>query len=284
MSETDTIEEERVPNPYNMRKPWHESDGKRMAAADEVYYEEENPEPKKATRQKSAPQTSKDTNYKKRYDDLKKHYDSKVSTHKQQIEELKAQMQPEEVVYEAPKSDEELESFRDKYTDLADTVETIASKQVELRLDGVNEKLSALEQRELEIAHREAQTALQEKHPDFSEIRNSDDFHKWAEDQPVQIQDWIYNNPNNVGLAVKALDLHKSDSGIRQNSRPQRSPVNAGNQTSAADMVSTKTTNVEPRQAKIWTENEIAKMSLDQFDKYEDEIRLAQSEGRIRKG
>ena len=49
-------------------------------------------------------------------------------------------------------------------------------------------------------------------------------------------------------------------------------------------MVSTKTTNVEPRQAKIWTENEIAKMTLDQFDKYEDEIRLAQSEGRIRKG
>ena len=36
-------------------------------------------------------------------------------------------------------------------------------------------------------------------------------------------------------------------------------------------MVSTKTTNVEPT-AKIWTEDEIAKMSLDQFDKYEDEI------------
>ena len=192
-------------------------------------------------------------------------------------------MQPEEVVYEAPKSDEELESFRDKYSDLADTVETIASKQVEARLNGVNEKLSALEQRELEIAHKEAQTALQEKHPDFAEIRNSDDFHTWAEDQPVQIQDWIYNNPNNVGLAVKALDLYKLETGKGQNSKPKRSPVNTGNQISAADMVSTKTTNVEPKQAKIWTEDEIAKMSLDQFDKYEDEIKLAHAEGRIRK-
>ena len=49
-------------------------------------------------------------------------------------------------------------------------------------------------------------------------------------------------------------------------------------------MVSTKTTNVEPRQAKIWTESEIAKMSLDQFDKHEEEIRQAQAEGRIRSG
>ena len=48
-------------------------------------------------------------------------------------------------------------------------------------------------------------------------------------------------------------------------------------------MVSTKTTNVEPKQAKIWTEDEIAKMSLDQFDKYEDEIKLAHAEGRIRR-
>ena len=286
MSETEMIEEEQVPNPYNMKKPWHK-DGqtKPTPRADELYYEQNEAVPNnQATRKtKSAPDTSNDTNYKKRYDDLKKHYDSKIATHKQQIEELKAQMQPEEVVYEAPKSDEELESFRDKYSDLADTVETIASKQVEARLNGVNEKLSALEQRELEIAHREAQTALQEKHPDFAEIRNSDDFHTWAEDQPVQIQDWIYNNPNNVGLAVKALDLYKLETGKGQNSKPKRSPVNTGNQISAADMVSTKTTNVEPKQAKIWTEDEIAKMSLDQFDKYEDEIKLAHAEGRIRK-
>ena len=291
MSETEMIEEERESNPYNMKKPWHKADGKRMPQADELYYDDEAPKPEKAekaTRQKRksapAPKSSDNTDYKKRYDDLKKHYDSKVTTHKQQIEELKSQMHPEEAVYEAPKSDEELENFRDKYTDLADTVETIASKQIDARLDGVNQKLSALEQRELEIAHREAQNALQERHPDFADIRNSDEFHSWAEDQPVQIQDWIYNNPNNVNLAVKALDLYKTETGIRQNSTPQRSLGSTGNQTSAADMVSTKTTNVDPRQAKIWTENEIAKMSLDQFDKHEEEIRQAIDEGRVRKG
>jgi hypothetical protein len=48
-------------------------------------------------------------------------------------------------------------------------------------------------------------------------------------------------------------------------------------------MVSTKTTAVEPKQDKIWTEKEIARMSMDEFDKYEEEISLAMSEGRIRK-
>ena len=46
-------------------------------------------------------------------------------------------------------------------------------------------------------------------------------------------------------------------------------------------MVSTKTTAVDAQQPKIWTEREIAAMSLDQFDKYEEEINLAVSEGRV---
>ena len=35
---------------------------------------------------------------------------------------------------------------------------------------------------------------------------------------------------------------------------------------SAADMVSTKTTSVEPKQQKVWSEREIAAMSMDEFD------------------
>ena len=50
---------------------------------------------------------------------------------------------------------------------------------------------------------------------------------------------------------------------------------------SAADMVSTKTTTVEPKQEKIWSEQEIAAMSMDEFDKYEAEISEAMQQGRI---
>ena len=75
------------------------------------------------------------------------------------------------------------------------------------------------------------------------------------------------------------METGKGQSSIQKRPTPRRQSPEA-----AADMVSTKTTNVEPRQAKIWTESEIAKMSLDQFDKHEEEIRQAQAEGRIRSG
>ena len=46
-------------------------------------------------------------------------------------------------------------------------------------------------------------------------------------------------------------------------------------------MVSTKTTTVEPKQEKVWSEREIAALSMAEFDRYEKEISDAMQEGRI---
>jgi hypothetical protein len=46
-------------------------------------------------------------------------------------------------------------------------------------------------------------------------------------------------------------------------------------------MVSTKTTNVEPKEAKIWTQQEILNLSPAEFDRLEKEIDKAWDEGRI---
>lgn len=279
---SEALLEERESNPYNMKKPWHEADQGPNKQADEVYYEEEQP---KATRKKKAAPSEEEspqeeTNYKKRYDDLKRHYDAKLNEFRQREQELVAASQP---VYEAPKSEEDLTRFREEYPDLYDTVETVAHMRAEEQMRDMRERFSAIEQREMEIARREAENALKERHPDFDEIRGDESFHDWAKEQPEQIQDWVYNNPDNVTLAVKALDLYKLETGKGQKGpgRPRKQSAPAG---SAADMVSTKTTGVDAKQPKIWTESEIAKMSLDQFDKHEAEIREALSEGRVRRG
>ena len=279
---SEALLEERESNPYNMKKPWHEADQGPNKQADEVYYEEDQP---KATRKKKAAPSEEEspqqeTNYKKRYDDLKKHYDAKLNEFRQREQELMAASQPE---YQAPKSEEDLTRFREEYPDLYDTVETVAHMRAEEQMRDMRERFSAIEQREMEIARREAETALQERHPDFDEIRGDDFFHEWAKEQPEQIQDWIYNNPDNVTLAVKALDLYKLETG-KGRKGPGRPRKQAAPQGSAADMVSTKTTGIDAKQPKIWTESEIAKMSLDQFDKHEAEIRDAISEGRVRRG
>ena len=282
-------EEEEVSNPYNARKPWHKQERKQTPnAAESLYYEDDDdnePQQQKATRKKApSSEDEPSTNYKKRYDDLKKHYDQKLSEFKRTEQELRDQAKEAEPQYQAPKTQEDLDRFRTEYPDLYDTVETVAHMRSQQEVEALRSKLSVIEQREAEIAAREAESALQERHPDFDQIRGDDSFHEWAQEQPDQIQDWIYNNPNNVTLAVKALDLYKLETGKGQGSRKRRSGNRQPQGGSAADMVSTKTTNVDAKEAKIWTESEIAKMSLDQFDRHEDEIKIAMEEGRVRRG
>lgn len=286
MSQTEIMEEEQEANPYNMRKSWHKADGKRMPQADELYYEDEVPKPQATRQRKSAPDqddsSNNNHNYKKRYDDLKRRYDQKLGDWKQKEIDLESQLRASEPEYEAPKSQEELQQFRNSNPDLYETVESVAHNIASEQLNTLQPRLSAIEAREHQLAIREAEELMRNNHPDYDDIKGSEDFHTWASDQPEQIQDWVYRNPDNVALASKAIDLYKMESGQVQSSPKRRSNSKQQSSQSAADMVSTKTTNVEPQQKKIWTETEISKMSLDQFDKHEADIRLAIDEGRVR--
>jgi len=274
------LNQEEVSNPYNMNKAWHTPDGPKSDTADGMFFER----PKQQATSEEAPDAveneqapKKRTNYKKRYDDLKRHYDQKLSEFKQKEQELTAMAKNTQPQYEAPKTPEELEKFKTEYPDLYDTVESVAYMRSSEQVNQLQEQLQMIQQREATALKREAEADLISRHPDFEDIRGSDNFHKWAEDQPEQIQDWIYKNPDNAMLASKAIDLFKLETGLSTQTKSQpRKP-----QGSAADMVSTKTTTVDAQQPKIWTEREIAAMSLDTSDKYEAEINLAVTEGRV---
>ena len=176
-----------------------------------------------------------------------------------------------------------MEKFKDQYPDLYETVETVAHLQSERRVEELQGQLSEIQQREADIMRREAETNLRNRHPDFEDIRGDDGFLEWAKEQPEEIQDWIFRNPDNVELASKAIDLYKLENGIRT-SQPRRQSRQSqqSREGSAADMVSTKSTTVDAAQGpKIWTEREIAAMSLDEFDSREDEINQALTEGRV---
>ena len=269
--------EEEVSNPYNARKAWHTPDAPKMGDADGLFYaEQQQATPEEAPEEEAQPR--KRTNYKKRYDDLKKHYDQKLAEFKQTEQELRAEAMQAQPAYSPPKSEEELESFKQEYPDLYNTVETVAHMQSQRQVADLEAQLQSMRQRESEVLRREAESTLKQRHPDFEDLRGDEDFHEWAKEQPEQIQDWIYKNPDNVTLASKAIDLYKLETG---KSQTQSQPRKQRPQGSAADMVSTKTTSVDSKQPKIWTEREIAAMSLDQFDRYEDEIKQAMMEGRV---
>lgn len=293
---TEEVKNEEQPNPYNLKKSWHEGNDKPFKSADQLYFEEPSEKNKlfksddvneaeqvgnveTGNLEASKDEPYKKPDYKKRYDDLKKHYDSKLNEFKTREQELLNEAASNRPAYQAPKTEEELEQFKTKYPDVFEVVETVAHMQSESKAKVLEERLSQLQEREAQMLKQSAEERLMEKHPDFDEIRNSDDFHSWAKEQPQSIQDWIYNNSDNPDLASRALDLFKKDLGIEAAPKKTTSKKTK----SAADMVSTKTTSVEPKSEKIWSEREIAAMSMAEFDKHESEISEAMQQGRITK-
>ena len=284
---TTEVQEENA-NPYNMKKSWHTDVEENFDTADGVFFEKPKAKKKEAIPSEPVEQVAEEESpkdepykrpdYKKRYDDLKKHYDSKLNEFKSREQELLEQAAENRPNYVAPKSPEELEKFREEYPDVYEVVETVSHLQAEEKSKDLKEKLERLQEREKELIRKDAEKRLMDKHPDFEDIRNSDDFHGWAKEQPKSIQDWVYNNADDADLASRALDLFKKDIGM--DVAPKKSNSKRSKK-SAADMVSTKTTSVEPQQEKIWTEKEIASMSMDQFDRYEAEISEAMQQGRI---
>ena len=292
---TKSVKKEQA-NPYNMKKSWHMGDDKPFLSSDQLYFEdpaeknklfksndvneaelEDNVEVENLETVKDTPYKKPD--YKKRYDDLKRHYDSKLNEFKSREQELLEEVTKNRTEYKAPKTEEELEQFAKEYPDVYEVVETVAHLQSESKSKVLEERLQKLQEREEEVIRIEAEKRLNDRHPDFDDIRNSDDFHNWAKEQPKSIQDWIYKNTDDADLASRALDLFKKDMGM---DIPKTTKSNSKQtKKSAADMVSTKTTTVEPKQEKIWSESEIAAMSMDEFDKYEDEISEAMQQGRI---
>ena len=284
---TEEVLKEEQANPYNQKKAWHTGEDKPFKSSNEMFFEEplnevdESDEIEMAKQEEVVEQTDtpyKKPDYKKRYDDLKKHYDSKLNEFKSREQELLEEATKNKADYQAPKTEEELEQFKKDYPDVFEVVETVAHMQSESKAKVLEERLSKLQEREQEISQQEAEKRLRERHPDFDDVRNSDDFHKWAKEQPSSIQSWIYDNTDDADLASRAIDLFKRDFGIDV---PKKETKSSSKTKSAADMVSTKTTAVEPKSEKIWSEREIAAMSIDEFDKYESEISEAMQQGRI---
>ncbi len=275
---TDTQEPQA--NPYNANKSWHEEPEASRGSADSLFFDGEGSDEATSTDEGLAPQKQRGTNYKKRYDDLKRHYDERISEFKQKEQELLAQAQSSQPAYQPPKSEEELEQFRDQYPDLYETVESVAHLRSQKEVQALQQKMQVIEEREAMISRREAETKLRDRHPDFEDIRGDEQFHEWAKEQPEQIQGWIYENPDNVSLASRAIDIYKMERGINVNV-PKTQSGRKTSRNDAASLVSTKTTTVDTKQPKVWTTREIAALSMDDYDRLEKEIDQAAAEGRV---
>jgi len=242
---------------------------------------EETAEPKdqKATPIAERPAKAEDRVFKKRYDDLKKHYDSTINKHKEELTSLRTQLESSTKQFVPPKSKEELEAWRKEYPDVYDMVETIAIDKATTQTAELENKYKNIQLQQEQIAKEKAEVELLKLHPDFNDIRAKDDFHEWAEQQDPTIQSWLYENTSNSKLAARAIDLYKMDRG--QSTLTKKEEKDVKKEAAKAISKTKKATDSDIPKKKIWTTTEISKLKPHQFEKFEKEIDLARLEGRI---
>ena len=222
--------------------------------------------------------------YKKRYDDLKTHYDQKLNAWKQEKQKLSAEAEiaktkQQEAQYAPPKTVEELEQFKDKYPDVYQVVETISHNMAEQKTADLQAKISELTEKEQKLFVQSAYKQLISAHPDFNEIKATPDFLAWLEEQPASIADGIRKNKTDSRWAIRAVDLYKADVGISS------TKVDSKRKSAAAQAVSKTKANPASintgTSGKMWKMSEIQHMKPWEFEKNEAEIDAAQKEGRI---
>jgi len=227
--------------------------------------------------QEQEPQDAEEKTFKKRYGDLRRHAQEQENKLKRQIDDLSKQLQQStEQQIQLPKSEEELAAWAETYPDVAKIVETIAIKKAKEQSASIEERLRALDEREKETVRSKAEMELMKLHPDFDNIRNSDDFHTWVEEQPQWIQNALYDNDNDARSAARAIDLYKADKGIGKKKTSDykeaaKSIVTRGN----------RSTPDESSLEGVIYESQVAKMSSKQFEAAMEDIQKAQASGKF---
>ena len=234
--------------------------------------EEKVEEPKEAE-----PKTAEERSFKKRYGDLRRHQQSKEKEYEDRIKALEEQLtQSTKSEIKLPKSDEDIEAWAKQYPDVAGIVETIAIKKAREQAEGLEARVKEIDEMKATATREKAEVELLKLHPDFGEIRDSDDFHEWAEEQPKWVQEALYENDADARSAARAIDLYKADMGM-STQKPKSDK-------DAAKSVSTKNSRSKPQENEASTylkESQVQKMSPQEYEKRSDEIMEAIRSGKF---
>jgi hypothetical protein len=222
--------------------------------------------------------------YKKRYDDLKKHYDAKLNEFRDERDKLASEVKSAKAMQHvsqgmpAPRTVEELQQFKEQYPDIYEVVETVAGVQTENKVAQLREEIASVKEREESLKKEKAYEELSHTHPDFGELKSDDKFLQWLDEQPEQISNGIYKNNTDARWAGKVVSLYKAEMGISTKKSTKSSQNDA-----AASVTKNQPKDVatSDQKGKIWKMSDIAKLKAWEFEKLEKEIDLARSEGRI---
>lgn len=255
-----------------------EEEIKKLEAEQRGESEEENEEVTKTeeadTEVEEKALSPEEKSFKKRYGDLRRHMQEKEKEWNDKFEAFEKRMKKESIV--PPKSDEDIEEWARQYPDVAGIVETIAAKKAQEMFSKADARLKELDQAQSEAERMKAENAIRKSHEDFDDLRASDEFHDWANEQPKWVQDALYENSDDPASVVRVIDLYKVDKGLTKTAKKAK----------AKDAASTVTrrsrTEVDVDDANdVIRESDVAKMSDKEFEAKSEEINKAIRSGKF---
>ena len=218
--------------------------------------------------------SAEERSFKKRYGDLRRHMQDKEKEWNQKLDALEKRKAKDSII--PPKSDEDIEAWAKEYPDVAGIVERIASEKAKEMFSKAETRLKELDEAHTEALRMKAENAIRKSHDDFDELRQSDDFHNWAEEQPKWVKDALYENMDDPASVVRVIDLYKVDNGLtpaakKQSKKAAASTVAKGTRTS----IDAKGVSGQIK------ESDVAKMSNKEFEDRQDEINEAMRNGKF---
>ncbi len=219
--------------------------------------------------------SDEEKSFKTRYGDVRRHLAAKEKQYNAKIKELEEKLgQTEKLV--PPKSEEELAAWAEKYPDVAGMVETIADKRAKQMFDKANIQLEELSKAKEEATRSRAENEIREAHSDFDQLRDSDEFHNWVEEQPKWVQNALYENTDDAASVVRVLDLYKVDNGLTRSDRKSKTKAAA----SLVDRGSKAKVDVDESSGRI-KESDVEKMSAKEYEKNAESIHEAMKSGKF---
>lgn len=242
---------------------------------EDVGVKEDVSEQTKKTEKKTEVETEEadkeEQSYKKRFKDSQR-YITKLS---QELKELRESAKSAEPTLDNKK---DVEEWMSKNPRVASIVQKIAEEQAKKMFEQAETKFADFEDMKLEATIAKTEAKILKAHPDYLELRDDDNFHKWAETLPKNLQESLYERIDDAVGVIHILDYYK----LRSPSKKVEDEEEDFND--AAMSVKSRSQKSSPREQKFkyeFTESQIEAMSQSQFEKNIDAIDKARKEGKI---
>lgn len=227
--------------------------------------------------------SSKGVDWEKRYKDLQSFQSKRENELRDQIKGLEAA----DSSFKAPTTPDQMDTFKEEHPEVYNMMLTLAHQKASEATQGINAQLQTYEEERMMTEFTEAQSRIKAAHPDFMDVVQGNEFQDWAKGQPAQVQQWIYNNPDDPDLAIIALDRYKAtrDAATAQVAQAahleEEAQQTQADVSSAAQVVGNPSAPITKEGVKIWTKSEIKAMSSKEWAKHSEEIDKAYTEGRV---